>query len=842
MRKIWVAFLVIILTLIILILSLMHGINIESISMPKLKIRELYIKLDKKLIVEANQIEIKRESRAKNSTYEIYKLAKYGKYLNQFFQMISLKNIKYENEIVNILYKNDIFYLNSNYLTIDARLKEVNKGNLDIDLKQMILKDYGMELSGKVILDMKKNIYNYAGKFDILNINGKLNLYMEKEKVYYRISTQNFATLAPIMKYIESKVYIEPIVSAWIYKNIVAKEYKLNHLEGMFNLKTEEFFPFLMKGDATVKDATIKFHPNVTPAIADKINVELNDNTLSFKLTNPTYEKKKIHVNDIHIYNLLTTNTGIIVDLNSTSLLDQPVQSILQAFKINLPITQKSGTNKSHIALDIKFYPYAINAKGNFLVENSLLNIEGVDFFTKHAKIRLDNNRVFITNSNISYKNIFNANTTGVFNTNTKEYDGFANINALNIGLKNKSLLAIKNLRNQPFSLMLNKNTSIFSFHDLNTTLSFAPNNNKIKIDDISKYKDFSPLIKDYNLSTGKVEIKTKKFQNFDANLKLDDVSTPFYYKNKNIKDLDINISTKADKIKAFTNDKKLQLFYDKDLVVNLADLDIRVADMNHQSNAKNMILINGKNVNFKIKDFNSTILSDHFTLNIEKKHTSFISIYKNSQIGYEEYNGNFSLEATKLNDTFVNKALNSDIFKDGSFVLTVNGSNEGIFDGKVYISDSTLVGSSVFNNMMAIINTIPSLVLLRNPSFNENGYVIKDGEIDFKRINQIVSFSKIELHGYNTDISGYGYINLDSKSIDLDLQVKTLKDVSNVVKNIPLLGYIVLGDDKSISTNIKVTGALTNPQIKTQMFKDSVMTPVNIFKRAIESPFKLFK
>lgn len=820
----------------------MHGINIESITLPKLKIRELYIKLDKKLIVEANQIEIQRESRAKNSTYEIYKLARYGKYLNQFFQMISLKNIKYENELVNILYKGDVFYLNSNYLTIDATLQKAEQGNLNIDLKQMILKDYGVELAGKVTLDLKKNIYNYSGKFDLLNINGELNLHTEKEKVYYQINTQTFSTLEPIMKYIESKVFIEPIISDWIYKNIVAKQYKLNNLEGMLNLQTGNYFPTLMKGDATVKKATIKFNPNVTPALADEIGVKLEDNTLSFKLTNPAYKNKKIQVNDIYIYNLLTTNNGIIVDINSTSLLDDSIQSILKAFNINIPIIQTSGTNDSNIVLDIKFLPYAINAKGDFVVDNSSLNIKGVKFFTKHAKIKFDNNRVFLANSNLSYSNVFDINTTGVFKTDTQKYSGFFNVNSLQLGIKNKSLLQIRNLQNEPIDLTLKKNASIFTLGGLDTTLSFSAEKNEISIEDLSKYKNFSPIMQDYNISAGKVYVKTKKFQNFDASLQLNDIATPFYFQNKNVKNLDINISTKGEQIDAFTHDKKLRLLYDKDFVLNIADLDILIDNMNAKSKTKNNILVNGKNVNFKIKDFNSTILSDHFTLNLTPRGTNFISIYKNSQIGYENYNGKFSLEATKLNDVFINKALNSNIFKGGSFKITAKADPYAILEGKVFISNSTLMGSSIFNNLMAIINTIPSLILFKNPNFNENGYVIKDGEIDFKKINHIISFGKIELHGYNTDIYGAGYINLDKKDIDLDLQVKTLKNISNVVKSIPLIGYIVLGDDKSISTNIKVTGPLKDPQITTQMFKDSVMTPINIFKRAIEFPLKLFK
>ena len=102
-RKIWILFLFIILALIAFVLILMHGIDLETISFPKIKIDRLYIKLDKKLIVNANNIVIAKNTKSSSSLKEIYKTAKYIKYLNSIFKSISLKNIKYNDETVNLL-------------------------------------------------------------------------------------------------------------------------------------------------------------------------------------------------------------------------------------------------------------------------------------------------------------------------------------------------------------------------------------------------------------------------------------------------------------------------------------------------------------------------------------------------------------------------------------------------------------------------------------------------------------------------------------------------------------------------------------------------------------------
>ena len=65
-KNIWIFILLIFLTFITFLGTLIHGIAIDSISLPKLKIEQLYIKLDKKLIVTIEKLEI--EAQTQNDT------------------------------------------------------------------------------------------------------------------------------------------------------------------------------------------------------------------------------------------------------------------------------------------------------------------------------------------------------------------------------------------------------------------------------------------------------------------------------------------------------------------------------------------------------------------------------------------------------------------------------------------------------------------------------------------------------------------------------------------------------------------------------------------------------
>ena len=80
------------------------------------------------------------------------------------------------------------------------------------------------------------------------------------------------------------------------------------------------------------------------------------------------------------------------------------------------------------------------------------------------------------------------------------------------------------------------------------------------------------------------------------------------------------------------------------------------------------------------------------------------------------------------------------------------------------------------------------------------------------------------------------------SNLIDITLELKLLKDASSIIDKIPLVNYILLGKDKSISTIIKISGTIDEPIIKTQVVTDVLKTPFNIIKNTLTLPFVIFE
>jgi len=54
------------------------------------------------------------------------------------------------------------------------------------------------------------------------------------------------------------------------------------------------------------------------------------------------------------------------------------------------------------------------------------------------------------------------------------------------------------------------------------------------------------------------------------------------------------------------------------------------------------------------------------------------------------------------------------------------------------------------------------------------------------------------------------------------------------------LVGYILMGEDKSLTVGLSITGSLDKPVVKTTTAQDIVSLPLQILKRTLESPIKL--
>jgi hypothetical protein len=89
----------------------------------------------------------------------------------------------------------------------------------------------------------------------------------------------------------------------------------------------------------------------------------------------------------------------------------------------------------------------------------------------------------------------------------------------------------------------------------------------------------------------------------------------------------------------------------------------------------------------------------------------------------------------------------------------------------------------------------------------------------------------------------GAGKADLGQGLVDFDLGVQPLGTIDTVVSNIPILGHILTGDNKSLITYyFEVKGPVLNPQVEYVPFKNLGSEVAGVLKRLFFSPVKLFE
>ncbi|QOP45711.1 AsmA-like C-terminal domain-containing protein [Sulfurimonas paralvinellae] len=232
----------------------------------------------------------------------------------------------------------------------------------------------------------------------------------------------------------------------------------------------------------------------------------------------------------------------------------------------------------------------------------------------------------------------------------------------------------------------------------------------------------------------------------------------------------------------------------------------------------------------------NRYIISEMFHLQYYNGITTAQLTHDKGKAGFKLENNNFHLYGSNFNDKFMEKLFSLSKFNGGSLDFSMNGALKD-YTGIFYIKDTTIQDYVVLNNILAFINTVPSLATFSLPGYNRKGLHIENAYANFHAKDNLFNFSDIYLGSKEIKILGKGKASLDSDMIDLTLNLKT--DLGSNLSKVPLVGYIIF-DGQSISTTLKVTGKLTDPKVETMLARDIAVAPLNIILRTLTLPYKI--
>ncbi|MFH1352362.1 MAG: AsmA-like C-terminal domain-containing protein [bacterium] len=207
---------------------------------------------------------------------------------------------------------------------------------------------------------------------------------------------------------------------------------------------------------------------------------------------------------------------------------------------------------------------------------------------------------------------------------------------------------------------------------------------------------------------------------------------------------------------------------------------------------------------------------------------------------------GEVSPESFSFAGQFAKLKITEDIF---SGILSGEIEASGRFNDLKHVNLNASIndGSGSFSKLSLLYNVLQTLDIFnyligKFPDYSDRFPITRiEGRIS--KASGLIEISDMMLENRTSRTSVYGSVDLDENKIDIIVGFQVQKFVNDLLSKIPVVGYILLGKEKSLlPVFIKVTGGLNKPKIKMMPAKTISGPIIGIVERTFGIPFKMFK
>jgi len=836
-RNILIFLIVILITLSIL---LKNGISIDELKIGSFYLERLYLKLDNKIIIQIHKIVIPQNK--KNPNPNIKEILDDIKNILKYFQLIELRKVSFKNNNYTLIYKNNIIYMKNNEFEVALNNVDYIDNKIHAIVKEVYIKKYNIYISGNLFYNINSNNILIKADVKYRDINGKFVINRADEKIFFVLKTDSFKDFEPLI----NEFKLSENLNTWICKNVKAKTYKIRYLKGIATIlnKKVKFLDKSISLKLMTKDVKIIFNPKLNPIFAKSMEILYKNKKLEFNIRKPSFEKKHLDINYLYLDGFRKKPLKLHLDFNIKTKFDKDIKKILEAYNINIPILQTKGVADAKVKIDIELKKKKVNFEGDIKLKKSKIKIGEIILPVKKSIIKIKKNIIDISKTTLS-NNMFNISVDGKIYP--KKSKAKFNLDIKSIKDK-KNLFHIKDA-NETLSIDYKKNI-IFNLSNFESKIQYNKKDKSISIDilDINKIKsyiDATPL----ELNSGSLVIESKDFNSYNYSGILGS-SECFFYTNENscLSIIPITGVAKSDRLTLNAFDNKL-IYNSAISTISLNNLNLDLAKLfetyenksKKKTNKSDKIKLVGNNSKIRYKEYK--LLTDKYIVNIDKKGNFYFSgSLGKDRIFINKNNKFFTIKAKNISDKMLHPLINFNGLQLGKYTINILKNQENITKGVIKIDGGIMRDFQTYNNIMAFINTIPSLATLHKPGFSKYGFRIKKGSIDFTLDGDILKLKSILIKGASATISGSGIVNLKTKKIKVDLIIMTAREVSQMIKNLPIVGDIIMGDKHSVSVGLKVRGSLNKVKIKVSAVEDLMLLPIDIIKRTLSTPFNMYK
>ena len=525
------------------------------------------------------------------------------------------------------------------------------------------------------------------------------------------------------------------------------------------------------------------------------------------------------------------------LDLYFHCQIDNEIKEILKAYDISIPLSQKRGVSKAYIALEIPITNKPTKVEGRIFLSKGEINIGSAKLLTNGGEVTFDNRLVSLWGVEF-HDSWYSAIVDGTINLRTKKAKYKLNIKRLQLGKGTSTKLVMKNIKNLPLTMDYN-NRLIFKLPSLKVAIK---TNKKSGITISAKsINTLRPYLKNLpiKLKGGNIEVVTHNYKRYNFKGYTHWKNSYLYTKKGYI--TKIPFSGYTDSKKTYIKALKGRVIYNSaksSIKLNRLNIDaLKLSKQNSKSKTKSNTKLNIYAKKAIIRYDKHVLLTDSFSLKIGKKVTKFVATKDSDTIHLKLIGKQLTINAKRIKDKMLNALINFGGMSGGRYSLKLSGKTNGLMKGHINIDGGAISSFKAYNDTIALFNTIPALMAFSDPGFSDKGYIIRKGQIDFSLYPNKLILDKVLIDGKSATVAGKGTINLDTQRLNIDLAIHTARELGSFIGSLPLVGYILFGKDKSITTGVKILGTMDKPIVKNETVKDILLAPLKLIKRTIVSP-----
>ena len=387
-------------TLFTIYFTLHIGLKLDKFILPGLKIEQLYIKWDEKIVVDIDSIKITKSNTKSEFDFkslDAKQILKQSRVLDNFFSEVNIRQIQVNDMNATFRYKehSDCYIkVNGPTLKLAADI-DMNEHLLLVSINEFEESSTKTTVTGKILADTQD--HRLYGDLDIYLADVmplKLMLLADDEKVrlWGKASKVITKDLDPVVK----MAGLHPAIEPWIAEYLKGEALHLQYFKGTLLYDDPISFLDTLDVKAHYNNAEYIFAPGYAPAIAPKIDLAFKDRILYIYPRNATFYGQPGGKTWITIDFENPLNPLLSVDVDLTARLTPKLVTWLKGYNINLPFYQTKGKTKVKLAIWVTLGDIDVTAKGHFSTKKATFNFSNTDIDVQDVLVKLNNTRIDI--------------------------------------------------------------------------------------------------------------------------------------------------------------------------------------------------------------------------------------------------------------------------------------------------------------------------------------------------------------------------------------------------------------------------------------------------------------